>query len=216
LLTEKQLKSTIVNHDKHKLIIGILGGIGSGKSTVAAEFVKLGCKAINADAIAHELLKEPQVRAKITDAFGDDILAPDGEIDRHKLANIAFSNAGMLEKLNGIVHPEVLNRCESLIIQYNDQIGINAIVLDMPLLVEVGWAEKCDKLVFVSCDWQNRLERVKRKGVVDENKLKIRENFQISPDTKTNISDIVIDNNSGLLELSQRVAEIFADMSCSC
>lgn len=205
-----------MNQENKKPIIGILGGIGSGKSAVAAEFVKLGCKSINADAIAHELLKDPQVKAKITDSFGDDILGSDSEIDRHKLACLAFSNAAMLDKLNGIVHPEVLKRCESLILEYNGQRDIKAIVLDMPLLVEVGWAEKCDKLVFVSSDLQNRLERLKRKGVVDENKLKIRENFQISLDIKINISDIVVDNNSSLSELSQLVAKIFSDMSYDC
>ena len=92
-----------------KPIIGILGGIASGKSTVAAEFAKLGCKIIDADEIAHELLDEPNVRSKIISYFGNRILGPEGKIDRNKLGDMAFSDAVKLSELNNIIHPVVLN-----------------------------------------------------------------------------------------------------------
>ncbi len=80
----------------------------------------------------------------------------------------------------------------------------------MPLLVEVGWAKRCDKLIFVDCKRQLRADRAKKIGLFDENPLKIKENFQISLDNKASIADNVIDNNSGFLALAKQVAEIFS------
>ncbi len=193
-----------------KSIIGILGGIGSGKSTVAAEFAKLGCKVIDADKIAHELLEKKAVREKIVGLFGLAILDSAGKIDRGKLAEVVFADADKLSSLNKTIHPLVMERAEVLIKQYNRQNQVKAIVLDMPLLAEVGWAGRCNKLIFVDCKRQLRLNRTKKMGF-DENQFKIRENFQISLDNKVDLSDNIIDNNSGLLALAKQVAGIFSD-----
>ncbi len=193
-----------------KPIIGILGGIGSGKSTVAAEFVKLGCKVIDADKIAHELLEKRAVREKIVGLFGQAILDSAGKIDHRKLAEVVFADADKLSSLNKTIHPLVLERAEALIEQYNRQNQVKAIVLDMPLLAEVGWASRCNKLIFVDCKRQLRLNRTKKMGF-DENQFKIRENFQISLDNNVDLSDNIIDNNSGFLALAKQVADIFSD-----
>jgi len=193
-----------------KPIIGILGGIGSGKSTVAAEFVKLGCKVIDADKIAHELLEKKDVREKIVGLFGQAILDSAGKIDHRKLAEVGFADADKLSSLNKTIHPLVLERAEVLIKQYNRQNQVKAIVLDMPLLAEVGWARRCNKLIFVDCKRQLRLDRAKKTGF-DENQFKIRENFQISLDNKAGLADNIVDNNSGLLSLVKQVADVFSD-----
>jgi len=193
-----------------KSIIGILGGIGSGKSTVAAEFAKLGCKVIDADKIAHELLEKKAVREKIVSLFGQAILDSAGKIDHRKLAEVVFAGADKLSSLNKTIHPLVLERAEVLIKQYNRQNQVKAIVLDMPLLAEVGWAGRCNKLIFVDCKRQLRLNRTKKMGF-DENQFKIRENFQISLDNKAGLADNIVDNNSGLLALAKQVADIFSD-----
>ena len=214
-----------------KPIIGILGGIGSGKSTVAAEFAKLGCKVIDADKIAHELLDadthasdrhEPTVKEKIIASFGRAILDSDDKIDRGKLAEVVFDDAqklfpaalgydqnSPLARLNEIIHPLVLQRAEELIEQYNRQKRVKAIVLDMPLLVEVGWDKRCDKLIFVDCEQKLRLDRAKKMGF-DKNQVKIRENFQISLDNKANLADNTINNNSDFSALARQVADIFS------
>jgi len=199
-----------VDNSKRKPIIGILGGIGSGKSTVAAEFAKLGCKVIDADRIAHKLLDEPAVLEDIVASFGRTILDSQGRIDRRKLANIAFVSGDKLTLLNSIVHPLVLARAEQLIEQYNRHTEVAAIVLDMPLLVEVGWDKRCDKLVFVDCKRQIRMNRAEKNGFFDKNQLKNRENFQISLDNKINITDNIIDNNSGFSALAKQVADVFS------
>ena len=196
-------------------MIGILGGIGSGKSTVAAEFAKLGCKVIDADEIAHELLDEPTVKEKVVGLFGRAILSAAADldstekIDREKLAELVFADARKLSLINEIIHPLVLQRAEELIEQYNRQNQVKAIVLDMPLLVEVGWDKRCDKLIFVDCRQKLRLDRAKKMGF-DKNQVKIRENFQISLDNKIAIADNTINNNSEFSALAKQVTDIFS------
>jgi len=205
-----------------KPIIGILGGIGSGKSTVAAEFAKLGCKVIDADTIAHELLDEPSVKEKVVVLFGRSILNPEGKIDRGKLAEVVFADVrsqkseirsqkseSALCLLSSVLHPLVLQRARELIKQYDCQNQVKAIVLDMPLLVEVGWDKRCDKLIFVDCEQKLRLDRAKKLGF-DKNQVKIRENFQISLDNKANLADNTIENNSDFSVLAKQVVNIFS------
>ena len=193
-----------------KPIIGLLGGICSGKSTVAGEFAKLGCKVIDADIIAHELLDRKDIRKRVVGLFGQTILNSKEKIDSKKLAGIVFSDSDKLRSLNKIIHPFVLERAEELIEKYNGQSQVKAIVLDMPLLAEVGWDKRCDKLIFVDCKRELRIKRAKKKGVFDENQVKIREKFQISLDNKVAITDNTIDNNSGFSALAKHIANIFS------
>jgi dephospho-CoA kinase len=192
-----------------KPVIGILGGIGSGKSTIAAEFAKLGCKVIDADRIARELLKEPPVKDKVVDLFGQVVLDSSGKIERRKLAELVFVDENMLAALNRIIHPLVLQRTQELIEQYKGQNHVKAIILDMPLLVEVGWHKRCDKLIFVDCEQNLRRERAKKLGF-DEKQIKIRENFQISLDNKANLADNTIENNSDFSAIAKQVTGIFS------
>jgi dephospho-CoA kinase len=194
-----------------KPIIGIIGGIGSGKSTVAAEFVKLGCKVINADEIAHELLNKNSIKEKIVVLFGRDIIDPKGNINRKRLGEIAFADHNKLMMLNRIIHPLVIERAEEIIEQYKRQNQTKAIVLDMPLLVEIGWAERCSKLIFVDCKEKIRAERAKKMGF-DKNQLKNRENFQISLDKKAALADNTIENNSDFSAMVRQVADIFSNI----
>jgi dephospho-CoA kinase len=191
-----------------KPIIGILGGICSGKSTVAAKFAKLGCAVIDADQIAKEMLDEPAIQPKIVKLFGEKILDRMGKIDRQKLAKIVFSDPSQLAALTNIVHPPVLEKTNEMIGTYKKS-DVLAIVLDMPLLAEVGWEKRCDKLIFVACEPRIRFERAEKRGLGDENKLKIRENFQISLDKKEEMSDYILHNNSDMSELALQVSRVF-------
>jgi dephospho-CoA kinase len=193
-----------------KPIIGILGGICSGKSSVAQEFAKLGCDVIDADRIVHELLDTAQIKKEVVNYFGPSILNSKGSINHNILANEAFSSQEKLAQLNDIIHPLVLGRVEELIKQYNETLGVKAIVLDMPLLMEVGWEKKCDVLIFVACDYDERLKRAKKKALLDEKQLKVKENFQISLDKKIDIADNTVNNNSGFSALAKQVSDIFS------
>ena len=203
-----------VGNPRKKPILGITGGIASGKSTVAAELEKLGCAVIRADALVHEMLEEEPVRDEIVRLFGREILTPSGDIDRGQLAEIVFSDAEKLATLNNLLHPRVLQRTEELIAEYNQRTHAKAIVLDMPLLIEVGWANRCDRLIFVRCDRQRRVERAKQTGL-NERDVEIRENFQISVDEKATLADNALDNNSDFSTLVRQIKEIFSDITRS-
>ena len=204
-----------VGNPRKKPIIGIIGGIASGKSTVAAELGKLGCAVISADAIAHELLKEEPVRNELVGLFGREILHPSGQIDHKRLAQVVFSAAQKLDALNKVIHPRVLQRTETLIEKYNECKHAKAIVLDMPLLLEVGWANRCDRLIFVTCDCRRRAARAKQTGLLTEQEIKIREKFQISLDRKAGFADNTIDNNSDFSTLVRQIRDIFSDIARS-
>ena len=195
-----------------KPVIGILGGIASGKSTVAAEFAKLGCKVIDADDIVQKLLETEPVKERIAACFGRDILDSTGKINHKELAGVVFDDVDKLSSLNEIIHPFVLRRAEELIDRYSHQDQVKAVVLDMPLLVEVGWAKRCDRLIFVDCRQELRVARAQKKDF-DKNQVKIRENFQISLDNKVGLADNTVINNSGFSVLVRQVAGIFSDIT---
>lgn len=195
-----------------KKIIGILGGIGSGKSSVAEIFGQNGCAVINADRIAQGLLDEDYIKVQIRSEFGDGVFDVSGLVDRKNLAKKVFDDHEKLEKLNNIIHPPVMAIVEDNILSLNDNNSVKAIVLDIPLLVEVGWEKRCDYLVFVDCDIEKRLERAAQKGKFFKKQLKIRENHQISLDKKQKISDYIISNNSDFSTLNNQVEEILLEI----
>ncbi len=199
-----------MNNPAKKPIIGILGAIASGKSTVAAEFAKLGCKVIDADKIAHKLLDKNGIKQQVLDSIGQDVLDSSGKIDRKKLADIVFNDNRKLSILNSIIHPPVLERINQLIEQYNNQDNVKCIVIDMPLLLEVGFDKRCDRLIFVECEEKIRADRARKMGLFDKNQLKMRENFQISLDNKARTADNRIDNSSDYEALIKQVAEVFS------
>jgi dephospho-CoA kinase len=194
-----------------KAIIGIMGGIGSGKSTVAAEFGRFGCCVIDADAIVASLLETEEIKLQITESFGNEVFDESGAVDRGRLAEMVFAEKANVEKINGIVHPPVLAQIEELIAEY-DESDARAIVLDMPLLVEVGWSKRCDKLIFVACDEQLRTQRMAQKSGFTKKQLKNREKFQILLDSKAQIADYTVRNDSGLAELSEQIVHIFTQI----
>jgi dephospho-CoA kinase len=196
-----------------KPVIGILGGIGSGKSTVARTFGALGCAVIDADALAHGVLDEPAVVAAVRERFGSGVLNDAGRVDRSRLAERVFDQPEHTAFLNGLIHPRVLRTCEELIDRYQADPAAAAIVLDMPLLLEVGWENRCDILVFVDCDWGKRLERTLKKGKLDEIQLKKREKFQISLDKKKQIAHYRVYNNSDESDSTEQVAQLFSSIT---
>ena len=196
--------------EKGKPIIGILGGIGAGKSSVAAQFVRLGCGLVDADAIVGELLGDEGTKGELREAFGDDIFGAGGIVDRQKLALEVFDDIERVKRINEIIHPAVLNRCKELISIFNQKKDVPAVVLDMPLLVEVGWEKQCDFLVFEACREENRLLRAGQRSSEAKKYLKKREKFQISLDKKENIAHYIVDNNSDESAIADQVERIFS------
>jgi dephospho-CoA kinase len=194
---------------RRKKIIGIVGGIGSGKSTAAAILGGLGCAVIDADKIAHESLEKNLIKKRLQKVFGIDIINRKGKIDRRKMAEAAFVSRKKAAQLNGIIHPPVLAKIEQLIKECIKRPRVKAIVLDIPLLAEIGWMKRCDKVIFVSCSRKNRLQRGKKKGIFNGKKIKNFEKFQFSIDRKQKIADNTVENNGSRTNLRKQIARIF-------
>jgi len=149
-------------------IIGLIGRIGAGKSTVAQRFAVHGAHVIDADRIAHEVLEEGDVVRQIVDRFGVDVLDADGRIRRRAVADRVFGpmpdHARALEWLEAIVRPRVRSQIEAqlaaLRAREHEHDGDTVVVLDVPLLVQAGWADRCDRLVEVSCSEEIRQQRL--------------------------------------------------------
>ena len=150
------------------IIIGLIGRIGAGKSTVAQRFAVHGAHVIDADRIAHEVLEEGDVVRQIVDRFGVDVLDASGRIRRRAVADRVFGrtpdHARALEWLEALVHPRVRSRIEAqlaaLRTRKDGHDGDTVVVLDVPLLVQAGWADRCDRLVEVFCSEETRQRRL--------------------------------------------------------
>lgn len=197
----------------NKKVIGILGGVGSGKSTVTGQFASLGCAVIDADRIAHDVLGLPEVVEAVCERFGESVLDADGGVDRAVLGRLVFEDTEGLAFLNALIHPRVLSRCEALMAASQAKPEVRAIVLDLPLLVEVGWEKKCDFLIFVACDFEKRLKRASKNGKFDANQLKKREKCQISLDKKREIAHYTINNNSDISDVAEQIAQLFSSIT---
>lgn len=201
---------------KKSPIIGIVGGIGSGKSTVADAFAAQGCTVIDADRMAHSLLEREDVRAQLIDIIGAGILGPNGLIDRSILGQIVFKQPEAMKFLTDLLHPKILEQTECLIDKYRrSSQDLAAIVLDMPLLFETGWDKRCDYIIFVDCDESVRRARVEKCGKFDADQIKNRENLQISLDKKRENAHYGVNNNSDESDIAGQVALILASIKGS-
>ena len=192
--------------------IGILGGPGSGKSTVAHLFAELGCGIINADKLNHQVLEKEDIISRIVEIWGSQVVGLDGKIDRGKLGEAVFSEKNGLNFLVEIVHPEIFILMERQICDFEDSGQVKAIVLDVPLLMEVGWEKKCDILVFVKVDNDIRRSRLKKNRNWNANFIKNIENSQILLDNKEEISDYIVENSSDISNLRLQLERIFPEM----
>ena len=174
-------------------IIGVTGGIGSGKTTVSSMFASFGAEVVDADEIARAVTKSSGAAYKeIIDFFGEEILLPDGEINRKALGKIVFQDKKSLELLNNITHKYVFDEIKKRIECSLAQV----VVLDVPLLFSSDFPFECDLTVGVIADKEERIKRVeKRDGLSREEILKRIEN-QISDEVLRQKADVIIENNS--------------------
>ncbi|MCX5677651.1 MAG: dephospho-CoA kinase [Candidatus Omnitrophica bacterium] len=174
-------------------VIGLTGSFGTGKTFVASIFKSLGASVIDADTIAHGVIKKGKpAYKKIIGAFGSGILAPGREIDRKKLAALAFSSKRSVKKLNRIVHPEVIRVIKAKI----KAAGKNAVVvIDAPLLIEARLLNIVDKLVVVKSSKKRQIERCLKKFHIKREEVLKRIRSQISMKRKLKMADFVVRND---------------------
>ncbi len=188
-----------------KPVIGIVGGIGAGKSTVAAEFAVCGCTLIDGDAIGYELLGKSEVQAELRRQWGDGIFREDGGVDREALGKKVFGAPDALERLNRIMHPRIRRRIAEQIAAAQTEPNARAIVLDAAVLFEAGWDDMCTHLVFVRAPDELRRQRACEARGWNDATWTQREKSQISLDMKANRCDDTIDNSSTVSCLREQV-----------
>lgn len=176
-------------------VIGVTGGIGAGKSTVARLLGGLGTLVIDSDRLAHEELQSPTVVAAVRELWGQAVLSPQGEVDRAKLGSVVFHDPRQLQKLEDLLYPKIHQRRRQIIEKHAADPQVRAVVLDAPKLYEAGVDKECDAVIFVDADEKTRLSRVSQTRGWDEAELARREKMQIPLDKKKAMADYVVVNN---------------------
>ncbi|MFG1666732.1 dephospho-CoA kinase [Streptomyces sp. Y7] len=192
------------------LKVGLTGGIGAGKSEVSRLLVEHGAVLIDADRIAREVVAPgtPGLAA-VVEAFGEDVLAADGSLDRPKLGSIVFADADRLAVLNSIVHPLVGARSREL---EEAAAGDAVVIHDVPLLTENGLAPLYDVVVVVDAGQDTQLDRLVRLRGMTEEDARARMAAQATRAQRREIADIVIDNDVPLEELQRRVKDVWDEL----
>jgi dephospho-CoA kinase len=186
----------IVTVYAHKPVIGIAGGIGSGKSFVAKLFGDEGCLVISSDDQVTDAYRDPAVRQTLRDWWGDEVLRPDGEINRRLIGAKVFADPAERSRLEQLLHPRVNAARERAMSAAAADPHVRAFIWDTPLLFETSLNHLCDAVVFVDAPPEQRLARVQENRRWDEAELARRENSQWGLDTKREISDYVITNTA--------------------
>ena len=196
------------------LRVGLTGGIGSGKSTVSERLAALGAVILDADKAARAVV-EPGTPglAQITEAFGPSVLAPDGSLDRAKLAEIVFADESALAKLNAITHPLIrdhIQAAEAAAIQAGGDDLI--LVHDVALLAEWGRAKEFDLVIVIDVPTETQVERLTKQRGLPEGQARARIAAQATRDQRRAIADIIIDNSGPRSALDRRVTEVWSDL----
>lgn len=189
----------------NKRVAAVTGGFSSGKSTVARFLITSKSALIDADKLAHRLLRpKTKVYQRLVHAFGKGILNAKGKIERGRLAEIVFNDRGCLKELNRIIHPQLIKQIKERISSCSKDL----IILDAPLLVEAGLLGMADKLVVVSCDRRQQIERAKKKFGLSRKQIAGRLRFQIPQSAKERLADFIIDNRGSLSQTKKQAVQI--------
>lgn len=192
------------------LLVGLTGGIGSGKSTVSAMLAERGAEIIDADRIAREVvLPGTPAWCKIRDHFGPEVLLADGHIDRAALAGKVFADPAKLALLNQITHPEIFARIADRLEELHVRDVV--VVLDAALLLETGLAQRVDMVIVTHSPRELRVERLVARGLGSQ-QAKVRMASQLSEDERLARADLVIDNSGSLEDLVEQVDDAWREL----
>ena len=195
-------------------VIGLVGGVASGKSLVARQLAELGAGLLDADRAGHEVLGLPEVEAGARARWGERVFGPDGRIDREKLAGVVFSPPpeGSIERkfLEKLTHPEIGRRVGRQAAGLA-ALGNRVAVLDAPLILEAGWDKLCSRLLFVDAPRRARLARAVARGWTEE-EFAAREAVQLPLDRKRRLADLVVDNSGSPEQTRARLERLWPSL----
>lgn len=197
------------------LVIGVAGGVASGKSVVSQELCRLGAVLLDADRIGHEVLEEPAVREAIRATWGAEVFSPDGKVSRPALARRVFAPPPQglreLAVLEQITHPCIGARLQEQIDAIRAEGNVPAVVLDAAVMFKAGWHRYCDQIVFVDAPREMRLARALARGWTADN-FAAREASQMSVEEKRQFASAVIDNSGALNHTFQQVQRFWRSL----
>jgi len=192
----------LIDHQRRSLLIGLTGNIGTGKSTVAGMLAALGAEVIDADKVAHNVMSPgTPVHAQIVEAFGTDMLAPDGEIDRKQLGAIVFADPTALARLESIVHPATLAAVDRRVAAASAEV----VVVEAIKLFEARMAAACDSVWVTTCSPQQQIRRIMAGRGLSRSEAEQRVQAQPPQQEKIARADVVIDNTGSLHHTREQV-----------
>ncbi|HUI41781.1 MAG TPA: dephospho-CoA kinase [Terriglobia bacterium] len=192
---------------------GLTGGIASGKTTVAAMFRDLGARVINADQIAHELLRfGSSTFEKVVNRFGRVIVGAAGEIDRGRLGEIVFADSAQLAALNAIIHPAIMARRDELLAAYHAEDPAAVVISDAALIYEAHIESRFLKMIVAWCRPEQQLERLLAKTALSREQAERRIQAQMPVDEKRRRADYVIDTSGSIDDTRRQVEALFPEL----
>lgn len=192
--------------ERDYLLVGVTGGIGSGKSTVCALFAEGGRRVISADLLARDVTEnDPEVRGRIAKIFGEAIYDADGHLKRQELASRVFGHAALLEKLNKSVHPAVFERLDAIVREMPPESRRPFTLVEAALIYESGLDRRLDLVIVVDAPEKDRIERVSRRDGVSPEDVILRMKSQMSAAEKVRRADFVLGNAGNPDTLAERV-----------
>ena len=191
--------------DSRTIVIGLTGGILSGKSTVSQMLAKKGAVLIDADKVGHEAyLPQSPVWHQVVEAFGKEILQGNGEIDRKKLGQTVFSDRQALERLNRIMHPAMHDMMKERIEQLKRQ-GVPVVVLEAAVLIEANWTDLADQVWVTQASEENVIQRLVSRSGLSEAQARARIRSQLSAEERARHAHVIIDTNCTIAEVEAKV-----------
>lgn len=195
-------------------IVGLTGGIASGKSYVATLLAQFGAAVVDADDVYHELLKTSALRQKIEEEFGPEYFLADGSLNRKKLGKLVFSDKSALVRLNSVTHPAVRKELFARLDSFAKQVPQPKLaVVVIPLLYEVGWDEHVEKVIVVSVNEKTQVERLMNRNGWSQEEALVRINSQMPLADKVARADHVIDNSGSKEETEEELRSLFTELT---
>ena len=193
---------------RRKLLVGLVGGIGSGKSSVAAALRQHGGWIIDADQLGHQALHQPAIRAAIRERWGSVVFDETGAVDRRKLAGVVFTHPEERKALESLVHPWIGQAIRAAAENALNDPKCRFVVLDAAIMLEAGWSEVCDNLIYVQSPPEQRLQRVARQRGWTAQDMQKRELAQLPLTEKAARADHILENTGSFEQLNQQVEEL--------
>ncbi len=191
-----------------KPVVGLIGGIGSGKSRVADAFARHGAYLISGDELGHEALRQPAVIARVAGHFGRGVLDETGQVVRRRLGAVVFADPAQRRALEEMVFPYIEARIDEEVTRARERPDIQLIILDAAILLEAGWDRWCDRIVYVHTPRAVRLERLAGQRGWSEKEVAAREQAQMPVCEKMTRADFVLDNAGPEGDLERQVADL--------